>query len=144
MAALHDGKVVAAFLLFAAGFASAQDKPPGYRLGDAASPTEYTVQLSIDPREPTFTGEARVAFRVKTAAPIVWMHSKRLLIQSVEVSQGDRKVPVDVVASGEDYLGLKATGAPFAAGDATAVFRYVGAIDPLAYRGLFRQQEAGE
>jgi hypothetical protein len=69
MAALHDWKVTAAFLFFAASFAAAQDQPPGFRLGDAASPTEYAIQLAIDPKDPTFSGEARVAFRVKAQTP---------------------------------------------------------------------------
>jgi len=144
MAALHDRQVVAALLFAVSALAFGAESPPGYRLGDAATPTEYTVRLEVDPKEATFAGEARIALRVRSPTPVVWLHAKRLLIQSVEVTQGGRGLDVDVIAHGEDYLGLKARGAPFAAGEATAVFRYVGPIEPLAYRGLFRQQDAGE
>jgi cytosol alanyl aminopeptidase len=145
MAALHDRKIVAA-LLFAAAAAWAQDapKPPGYRLGDAAAPTEYEIRLAIDPKQPTFAGETRIAFRVREATPIVWMHASRLAIESVEVTQGERKVEVEVLQHGDDYLGLESKAEPFAPGEAVARFRYRGRIDAQSFRGLFRQQSQGE
>ena len=145
MAALHDWKVAAA-LLFGCTLAIADDapRPPGYRIGDAAAPTEYTIRLAIDPAQPTFAGEARVAFQVKAQTPIVWMHARRLVIESVEITQGGNKLDVELVPSGEEYLGLRAKGTPFAAGEATAVFRYTGMVDLRSERGLFRQVEAGE
>jgi alanyl aminopeptidase len=144
MAALHDWKKITAVLLAAAATAAAAQEAPGYRLGNAATPTAYEVLLAVDPAQPTFTGEARVAFRVATTTPIVWMHAKRLSIETVEVKQGDRALDVEVVSSGEDYLGLKARGEPFAAGDATATFRYRAPIESLSRRGTYRQIDAGE
>ena len=145
MAALHDWKVIAALLL-AATAAWAQDapRPPGYRLGDAATPTAYEIRLAIDPKQAAFTGEARVAFRLKDAAPVVWMHASRLAIESAEVTQGERKVDVEVLTHGDDYLALKAKGEPLAAGEAVARFRYRGTVSAQSFRGLFSQQSQGE
>ena len=146
MAALHDRKVAGALLLAAAFAVAAQEapRPLGYRLGDAAAPVSYEARLAIDPSQPTFTGEVRIAFRVKGPTPILWLHATRLSIDSVEVTQGERRLEVEMASAGDDYLGLKVKGEPFAAGEGVATFRYRGPIEPLSLRGLFRLQEAGE
>jgi len=49
-----------AVLFLAAAVAHAQDakpQPPAFRLGDVATPLEYSATLAIDPRQPQFAGE---------------------------------------------------------------------------------------
>lgn len=145
MASRHDWMTGALLLLAStAAFAEEAPKPPAFRLGDAAVPSAYELRLAIDPSEPTFTGEATLAFRVQRATPVLWLNATDLSIDSVEVKQGERRVEVEVLEGGKDFVGLKSRAEPFAAVDTVAMFRYRGRLEPLSTRGLFRQQEGGD
>jgi alanyl aminopeptidase len=133
-----------AVLLATTAARAADPKPPEFRLGDAAAPVDYAVRLAIDPDETRFTGEIRIHLRFSRATPVLWLNATALDIDSAQVEQGEKPVPLRVVPGGEDFVGFEATEAPFAAGDAVAVIRYRGALEPLATRGLFREQEAGK
>ena len=76
--------------------------------------------------------------------PVLWLNATKLSIESVRIRQGERAIAADVVEGGEDFVGLQAKGEPFAAGDALAVVRYKGSLDPLSTHGLFRQQDQDE
>jgi len=130
--------------LAAAALAQAAPQPPAFRLGDVATPLEYNATLAIDPRQPEFTGEVKIAIRINRATPVLWLNAVKLTIESAEFEQGRRKVAVNVVPGGEDYVGFEARGAEFAPGIALATIRYRGPLEPLSTRGLFRQQDRGE
>ncbi|MGZ5099951.1 MAG: M1 family metallopeptidase [Usitatibacter sp.] len=138
-------KLLALLLLAAASVArAAVPTPPEFRLGDAATPVSYDARLEIDPGEPIFAAEMRIELRFNRSTPILWLNASRLEIDSAEFRQAGRQVGVAVVRGGEDFVGFAPAGAPFAPGEASATIRYRGAIDPLATRGLFRQQEGGD
>src|SRR5436190_3631107 len=130
--------------LICAAAAHAAPQPPAFRLGDVATPLEYSATLAIDPRQPQFTGEVRIAIRVNRAAPVLWLNATNLTIESAEFQQGKRKIPVNVVPGGEDFVGFEARGAEFTPGIALATIRYKGKLEPLSTRGLFRQPDRGE
>ena len=132
-------------LFLASTLCLADDRtPPRLRLDDRATPLAYTWRVAIDPGEPRFEGEVRITLRIHRATPVVWMNATRLDIDAAEFRQGERIVTVRTLAGGEDFVGFEAEGEPFAEGDAVATIRYRGPIDPLATRGLFRQQEGGD
>ena len=140
-------RTIACLFLFVSGLALAEEPartPPAFRLGDAATPLGYEVHVAIDPRQSTFSGEIRIDFRVNRSTPVLWLNATRLSIESVQIRQGERAITADVVEGGEDFVGLRAKGEPFAAADAVAVVRYKGSLDPLSTRGIFRQREQGE
>lgn len=126
--------------------ALAQDAaaPPGFRLGDAARPDRYEVQLAIDPREAGFTGRVRIEVTFERPAPLLWLNAAGLTVDTVEVDQLGRRVAARVVPGGEDHVGVAAEREPFAAGPAVVVLRFRGAFEVLGTRGLFRQREQGE
>jgi alanyl aminopeptidase len=133
-----------AVLSAAASVVQAAPQPPAFRLGDTATPIEYAVTLAIDPREAKFSGEVRIAMRVNRAAPVLWLNATNLTIDAAEFQQSRRKIPVNVVDGGEDFVGFEARGAEFTPGIALATIRYHGTLEPLSTRGLFRQQDRGE
>jgi alanyl aminopeptidase len=130
--------------LFAVSTAQATPQPPAFRLGDVATPLEYNATLAIDPRQPQFAGEVRIAIRVNRAAPVLWLNATSLTIDSAEFEQNKRKIAVNIVAGGEDFVGFEARGAEFTPGIALATLRYRGKLEPVSTRGLFRQQDRGE
>ena len=128
---------------FGAAFAQSS-APPTFRLGDAAVPQRYEVKLAIDPTQARFAGEIRIELTFNRAAPILWLHSRKLDIEAAQVVQGERVAAVNVRAGGEEFVGLEAQGEPFAPGKAVATIRYTGPLDPLNTLGLFKQQEGGD
>src|SRR5260221_665358 len=127
-----------------AALAQAAPQPPTFRLGDVATPLEYNATLAIDPRQPEFSGEVKIAIRINRATPVLWLNATKLTIESAAFEQGRRKIAVNVVPGGEDYVGFEAHGGEFAPGIALATIRYRGPLEPLSTRGLFRQQDRGE
>jgi alanyl aminopeptidase len=123
---------------------AADPSPPEFRLGDAAAPIDYAVRLAIDPNDTRFAGEIRIRLRFSRATPVLWLDATKLDIESAQVEQDGKPVALRVVPGGEDFVGFAATEAPFAAGEAVAVIRYRGPLEPLATRGLFREQERGK
>src|SRR3954454_4490105 len=133
------------FAVFAAAeLAHAAPQPPAFRLGDVATPLEYNATLAIDPRQPEFTGEVKIAIRINRAAPVLWLNASTLTVESAEFEQGRRKIAVNVVPGGEDYVGFEAHGAEFTPGIALATLRYRGKLEPNATRGFYRQHGRGE
>jgi alanyl aminopeptidase len=118
--------------------------PPAFRLGDAAAPVSYDVRLAIDPRETEFSGEVRIALRFNRATPVLWLNATNLRIESAAFEQGERKIAVEILPGGEDFVGFEAKGEAFSPGDALATLRYRGSFDGAASRGLFRQPERGD
>ena len=131
-------------LLGAAAAGAAEREPPAFRLGDVATPLEYSVTLAVDPRESRFSGEVRIALRFNRPTPVLWLNATGLAIDSARFEQGRRVIPVSVLPGGEDFVGFETRGADFAPGPAVATIRYHGELEAVGTRGLFRQQEAGE
>ena len=124
---------------------SAQDpSPPGFRLGDAARPDRYDVQLAIDPKETHFTGRVRIDVTFARAAPVLWLNATGLTVDAVEVEQMGARIAAKWIPGDEDHVGIAAEREPFAAGAAVVVLRYRGAFEALGTRGLFRQQDRGD
>lgn len=131
--------------LLASALASASDRdPPTFRLGDAASPTSYDVRLAIDPREKRFEGEIHIELEFARSAPVLWLNATQLEIEQAGMIQRERRIDVQVVPGGGDFVGFEALGGPFDQGVAALTIRFRGPIEELTTRGLFRQQEAGE
>ena len=130
--------------LAAGSVAHAAPQPPTFRLGDVATPIEYAASLAIDPREPAFSGEVHITLRVNRATPVLWLNATNLTIDAAEFQQGRRKIPVNVLPGGEDFVGFEARGVEFTPGIALATIRYRGTLEPVSTRGLFRQQDRGE
>jgi cytosol alanyl aminopeptidase len=115
---------------------------PGFRLGDAARPVSYDWHVTIDPREPAFTGQVRIEVEIARAIPTLWLNSTGLTIEAAEVRQDDRRVEAAAEAPDADHVGITPRGgAGFAPGRALVTLRYRGPIEPVSTRGLFRQQD---
>src|SRR5258705_4604793 len=80
--------------------------PPGFRLGDAARPDRYEVQLAIDPKDAHFTGRVRIDVTFNRPAALLWLNATGLTIDTVEVDQLGSRVAAKVVPGGEDHVGI--------------------------------------
>jgi alanyl aminopeptidase len=120
---------------------SAFAQVPQFRLPGDASPERYDVRLVLDARAPDFAGEIAIEARVHRAIDVLWLNATALAIDRAEARQGERDVKVEVVAGGEDFVGLRGRFEP---GAARLRIAYRGKVGALLVEGIFRQQERGE
>jgi aminopeptidase N len=127
-------------LLSAACAAQADEAAPLGRLSDTVVPTHYQLDLSIDPRQPQFSGAAQI--EVTLAAPVrtLWLHGLGLKVKTASVTAGGRTLAaryeeVDHV-TGVARL-VTATAVP--AGPATLRFEYVAPFQSSP-QGLYRSR----
>src|SRR5450432_3434663 len=136
--------------LLAAGIAlcipafAADPAPPAFRLGDAARPIAYDVRLAIDPRVKELSGEIRIELRFDRAAPVLWLDSAKLTIDSAQFRQGERIVAPRVIAGGTDFVGFMPEGDGFEAGDAVATIRFHGPYEEVDADAVFRRREGSD
>lgn len=60
------------------------------RLPRVVTPTEYDLDLQIDPAAPTFSGRVRVAVVVAQATRVIVLHARRLTIEAARVTSAGR------------------------------------------------------
>ena len=136
--------VIAATLVVPAAVVAAMGRDPGpptFRLPATAVPESYDLRLAIDPRSPDFAGEIAIDVRIGRATDVLWLNATAISIDRAEVRQADRSAALEVVAGGEDFVGLRGR---FAAGAAQLRISYRGKVDSLLVEGIFRQRERGE
>ncbi len=136
-----------AFLVASSRRVRAADPAFPRNSASAMSPHRSITPCASRSTRTTRASRARSASTCASAArrPVLWLDATGLDIDSARIEQGEKTVAVRVVPGGEDFVGLRGhRGEPFAAGEAVALIRFRGAVDPLATRGLFREQEAGK
>jgi aminopeptidase N len=86
----------------ASGAARAEEAYPRGLLPGGVTPTHYSLELSIDPREDGFTGTAGIDVTVDAPTRSIWMHGLDLREVEARVEAGGRTiaatyVPVDTI-----------------------------------------------
>ena len=133
--------VLHALLLVLAAASALAQSPPTFRLPQGAAPERYRISLAIDPARPTFAGVAHIDVRLDRPMEVLWLNATALEIEAVDARQGGRDVPLQAVAGGEDFVGLRGR---LDAGRVELRIAYRGKVDALLVEGVFRQEEHGE
>jgi alanyl aminopeptidase len=121
----------------------AADMPPTFRLGDAATPRQYSLQLVIDPAKDRFDGVVAIDLTIHRELSTIWLNGSELDVQSASWEIAGSTTALSARVEGKDFIGFTAP-APLVAGEGTLRVRYRGRIDALSTRGVFRQRENGE
>ncbi len=113
------------------------------RLPNLATPTRYDLALTLDPREPTYTGRVRIDVEVPAATRAVVLHARGLTLASATAFSGRNALTLTATtrrAAGgreaDEELVLTAEE-PLAAGHARLDLRFAGSFTP-ELRGAFR------
>ncbi|WP_404479769.1 M1 family metallopeptidase [Novosphingobium sp. BL-52-GroH] len=138
------GRRIAGLLFLAASLCSpgyAQEIPLG-RLGDAAVPTAYRLDLTVDPAKPRFSGHVEIDVTLAGRSSAIYLHGRGLTVSRVVATAGGRIVAGrwhEVDASGVARLSF-AQDLP--AGPVTLAFDYDA---PFAEgpTGMFRLEVEG-
>ncbi|MEZ5954427.1 MAG: M1 family aminopeptidase [Hyphomonas sp.] len=120
-----------------------QAAAPAGRLSGVAQPVAYRAELTIDPRQPRFSGHVEIDINLETSAPGLWMHGDDLNVTSVAVTAGGETREASWTEV--DPTGVVWVGFPnrVHAGGITLTIDYDTAFD-VNLAGLFRVEEQGE
>ena len=61
---------------------------PAGKLSGVAEPVAYRVEMTVDPREPRFSGHVEIDINLETSATGIWMHGLGLDVSDVEITAG--------------------------------------------------------
>jgi cytosol alanyl aminopeptidase len=114
---------------------------PALRLDGSVVPTEYALDLALDPAKADFRGQVSIAVEVKRPTRVIWLHGKRLQVTAATVVAG-KELTATANASGE-FLSLTLPEA-IAPGRARIRLEYVGQMPTTDQEGVFRQTEGGK
>ena len=120
-----------------------QAAAPAGRLSGVAQPVAYRVDMTVDPRQPRFSGHVEIDVNLETSAPGIWMHGADLDVSSVTVTAAGETRPATWTEV--DPTGVVWVGFPnrVHAGRVTLTIDYTAAFD-VNLAGLFRVDEQGE
>ncbi len=116
--------------------AAATPTPPALRLGDTVVPTGYDAALTVVPNDDRFEGHISIDVDVRQASNVIWLNARNLAVRTATVNG----TPAKVLPGGTDFVGIQ-PNTPLAAGKATLVLDYSGAIDGKTSSGLFKNKE---
>ncbi|HWM85173.1 MAG TPA: M1 family metallopeptidase, partial [Kofleriaceae bacterium] len=125
----------------AADRSQAGPTPPALRLDGSVVPTEYALDLSLDPARPDFRGVATISVKLGRATRLIWLHGKQLQIAKATVSSGGDEIAATTTAKGE-FLAL-ALPRSVGPGAATLRIEYTAPMPTTEQEGVFRQSEDG-
>ncbi|MEM8770819.1 MAG: M1 family aminopeptidase [Pseudomonadota bacterium] len=120
------------------------DTAPNGRLPRTVQPTAYTLDLTIDPREPEFHGSVTIDLAVTAAADHIWLHGNRLSVEEayIETGAGERIRAEygQVLETGVARISLPSE---ISVGQHKLTLKYRAPFDPnLA--GMFRVERGGD
>jgi cytosol alanyl aminopeptidase len=122
-------------LLFSVVAFAALPMPPAFVLPNDVTPRKYFIDLTIDPSQDTFSGQARIEVDVKKPTSLIWINAKD--ITPSEATVGGKKA-VATPAGGE-FLGLQ-LDSPVKAGSTVISIRYQGKLDAKSVVGPNRKK----
>lgn len=133
--------VVTPFALLAT-LAAAGEAPVG-RLGNAVVPTQYRLELAIDPSKDRFSGRVDIDVTLNASQDAIWLHGKNLEVSEVFLTDKDAKridaTYAERLDSGVAQLSL---AHPAPAGPATLHFTYSAPFNTAA-NALYKVESGG-
>ena len=122
-------------LFVASAFAAA----PIFTLPRDVVPKKYSVDLTIDPAQPTFRGDIRINVELKKSTAQIWLDAKDIVPR--EASVNGKRARVEL--AGGEFLGLN-LDSPEGPGNATISIRYEGRLDENSVVGPYRKKVADD
>jgi alanyl aminopeptidase len=125
-------------------FLAAQaDAPPTARLGDAVVPTQYRVELDIDPSKEAFSGNVVIDITLKNASDAIWLHGRNLKVSEVFVTGKDaNRIDATYEERDDSGVALVSLSRTAAAGPAKLHFSYSAPFNTAA-NALYRVESGG-
>lgn len=118
------------------------DIPLRPHLDAGVRPERYAVELTVDPRQETFTGLVEIDVALSEPTRQLWLRGHELRVQGASVSSRGSTRPARVVRHGEELLGFLFER-PVGPGPARLRVAWQGSTSGGEASGLLRHEEAG-
>lgn len=136
---MHTVKILLLLLLIPLFLMAEQ--PPKLRLPNDAKPTEYAVQLTIDPQKNNFVGSITVDLQIAKQISTLWLNATEIQIQKAEISEnGNAKSGSVLPVKDEDFVGIS-FAEPIGLGSAKLQITYTGVISDKDNDGIFKMKD---
>ena len=116
---------------------------PQWTLPDDAVPVSHAIEITVDPRQPMFTGVATIAVDLASAMDVVWVNGRDITVQRASVGTTGGSARAQVQFAGNEFIGVS-TGKPLGPGRVTLTFHYTAKLSNTAKSGPYRRQTAGD
>lgn len=117
---------------------------PEGALPDLAYPLYYTLDLTIDPNQETFTGHAKLDVELKQPSNGIWLHGQDLSVTSViSATQEGQVYPAEYIQRSDSGVAWVDLGKQFPKGKLSLIFDYQAKFD-RNLSGLFKVEEQGD
>ena len=126
-----------------APLAAHADSPPIARLGNAVVPTQYRVELAIDPAEDRFSGQVVIDVALNAPRDAIWLHGRNLQVSEVFLTDKD-SARIDATYEERDDSGVALVSLTHAAaaGPAKLHFAYSAPFNTAA-NALYKVESGG-
>ncbi|MBT9503902.1 MAG: M1 family metallopeptidase [Burkholderiaceae bacterium] len=132
---------LSAALFFTCNLATSATLP--MRLGDAARPLAYAVDLRVDPDRSRHSGSVTIELELKAPLQRLRLHAKQLRISTVSLQPEQGAALKGRAAKADDDSAYLHFNKPVPAGRARLTLAFEGQISDKDVFGLFRQREGG-
>jgi alanyl aminopeptidase len=135
-------RAVVLFTWVGCALAAPTAEPPKLRLGDAARPSRYAVDLTIVPDQDTFRGVVDITIAMHAPSSAIWMNATALQIQEASFRSDSAAQTAQVIPGGNDFIGL-AFDRPVS-GRGVLHISYEGKISRNSSAGLFQMRDGDQ
>jgi len=118
-------------------------EPPKLRLGNAAAPTRYALELTLVPTEEIFSGQVDIDLQIREPRTVIWLNGSELEVTKTTLQLGAETFSGRPVPGGADFVGL-AFDREIPVGSAKLRIEYQGKLSRRNSNGLFKQQDGDE
>src|SRR5262245_38016027 len=138
---IHRMRITTILFLLLPLVSIAAEKPPALQLPNDAKPTEYGVQLTIDPQKDNFSGVISINLEIAKQISTLWLNATEIKIEKVELSdKGKTKTGTVLPVKDEDFVGLSFAD-PITPGAAKLTITYTGIISSKDNDGVFKMKD---
>ncbi|MGH3054687.1 MAG: M1 family metallopeptidase, partial [Gaiellaceae bacterium] len=113
------------------------------RLPDVATPTQYRLELTVDPAQPTFSGTVSITIQLRVPTSLIQLHARDLVIRTAAAQRANGPPVAAVAVSGKNGGLALLFSEPLAGGEHVIHIAFEGRFaDGLV--GLYRVPIAGQ
>ncbi len=129
-------------LLAWSAFAAAAPNPRFELPGDVV-PRKYSLELTIDPERPQFSGTVRMELDLRAATRSIVLNAKDLSVSEARLEAGGRTFAAKVRAKGDEFLAVELDRDAGPVEKAVLTLRYRGHLDATSLLGVYRRRVNG-
>lgn len=117
--------------------------PPDFRLPDTVRPERYSLDLTLLPDQPVFSGRIEIDVRIREASNQIWLNGKDLQVKSAWVDSGGARQPASAAERGGEFIGLS-TSRPLGPGTARIGIEFTAKLDDKLSVGAYRRRSGSD